>query len=142
MGRRLGGSAVGVYGSRRYIKGRDPDDLASLDWIRWAKTWRHVGTEQWIQRHVPAANIRAEVNNNLAATELIAAGLGVGFQPRWSADPDRRLHRIGSAFDFKINLWLLTHEDLRRTARVSAFMKFMGDAVLEQRARLEHDDSR
>ena len=34
-------------------------------------------------------------------------------------------------------LWVLTHEDLRRTARVSAFTEFMAQALGTQRALLE-----
>ncbi len=34
-------------------------------------------------------------------------------------------------------LWVLTHEDLRRTARVSAFTEFMAAALARQRDLLE-----
>jgi DNA-binding transcriptional LysR family regulator len=31
--------------------------------------------------------------------------------------------------DFRLDLWLLTHEDLRNTARIRAFMDFMANAL-------------
>lgn len=136
VGRRLGRPQVGVYGSRRYLRGRDPTDLASLHWVRWGRAWRDVRAEKWIERNVPPQNVVAEVNNNFVAAELLAAGLGVGFQPCFCADADRRLKRLDAEFDFSIDLWLLTHEDLRRTARVAAFIKFVADGVASQRDKL------
>jgi hypothetical protein len=34
-------------------------------------------------------------------------------------------------------LWVLTHEDLRQTARVHAFTEFAADAFIKRRALLE-----
>jgi len=39
-----------------------------------------------------------------------------------------------------IELWLLTHRDLRHTARIRAFLDFMALALAGERARLEGRD--
>ena len=83
------------------------------------------------------AFIAGVVDTTLAHVELTAAGLGVGFQTCYSADMDPRLQRVGPLFDFGLSLWLLTHPDVRRTARIATFMKFVGDALQRHRPRLE-----
>ena len=37
----------------------------------------------------------------------------------------------------KMLIWLLTHEDLRRTRRISTFMKVVGEALLVKRSTIE-----
>ena len=79
--------------------------------------------------------VRARVNSSHAQAELVAAGVGVAWQPCYSADRDPRMVRIGEPTDFGLTLWLLTHEDLRRTGRVMALMRFLGDALTAERDR-------
>jgi len=45
--------------------------------------------------------------------------------------------RASAPMDFGLVLWLLTHEDLKRTARVRALMRFLGDALSAERGRFE-----
>jgi len=148
VGRRLADTTGAVYASRRYVRAhaqlqhRCADaqplttaELAALDWLRWGEPWQRLPTERWIQDHVPAANVRAVVNSNLAMLELLYGALGVSFQLCTIADEDQALVRIGQPLDFGMSIWLLTHEDIRRTARISAFMKFVGDAMAAHRPR-------
>ncbi len=138
VGRRIAGAAAGAYGSTAYVtECTNPDDLASHDWIRWGEAWRRIPPERWVDENVPKANVRAIVNTNLALVELLAAGLGLGFQLHYTAEKDPRLKRMGPLFDFGLSLWLLTHEDIRRTARIATFMKFVGDELTAHRCEME-----
>lgn len=138
VGRRIAGAAAAAYGSVAYVsKCAKVDDLASHDWIRWGDAWRRIPPERWIDENVPKANVRAVVNANLAMVELAVAGLGLAFQLYYTAENDARLVRVGPPFDFGLSLWLLTHEDIRRTARIATFMKFMGDELAAHRCELE-----
>ena len=38
---------------------------------------------------------------------------------------------------FTLDLWLLTHEDLRRSARIRAFLDFMAEALAQETPLLE-----
>jgi DNA-binding transcriptional LysR family regulator len=138
VGRRIASLAAGVYGSEEYLRGcDDAADLSTLDWIRWGNAWRTIPPERWIDKHVPTGNVRAVVNTNLAIEELAAAGLGVGFLACYTAEKDPRLKRVGPTFDFGLAVWLLTHEDIRRTARIATFMKFVGDELASERRHIE-----
>ena len=124
VGRRISNVSLAIYGAPAYLNRVDQTDLSQLHWIRWNEAWRDTPIERWIQRHGSTNQGRAWINSGLAQTELIAAGLGVGFQLCRTAKFDARLVRIGDPIPLDLSLWLLTHEDLRRTARISAFNVF------------------
>ena len=106
-----------------------PVDLSQLDWIRWDEPWRGLPTERWISANIPNERVRARVNTSLASGELVALGVGVGFKLCYVGDSDPRLRRIGPPIDFGFGFWALTHRDLKRTARVRALLRFLGDAL-------------
>jgi DNA-binding transcriptional LysR family regulator len=66
------------------------------------------------------------------------AGLGLAALPCYLGDSAPGLVRIAvPSVPDSTALWVLTHEDLRRTARVSAFTEFMAAALARQRDLLE-----
>ena len=134
--RRIGVLALAIYGSESYLQGRSrPIDPSAMDWVRWDETWRKIPPEAWIDANVAPEQIRARINTSFAMGELLAAGIGVGFHPCHLADPDPRFRRATPPFDFGLVLWLLTHEDLRNTARIRALMTHLGDELTAERAR-------
>ena len=74
----------------------------------------------------------------LARMTAIRDGIGIGYAAAFLADRDPALERLGEPFpSFAGQLWLLVHVDLRRNARVRAFVDFVYDALLAQRSRFE-----
>ena len=58
------------------------------------------------------------------------AGVGVAVLPCFVAEPDVGLRRLTPVIpDLRTNLWILTHRDTRRSARVRAFMDFMASRI-------------
>ncbi len=138
VGRRIGRAAVAVYASPEYMATvADPSDLSSMEWVRWEEPFRRIPPEVWFDTHTPSARVRAQINTSLAQLELIASGAGVAFQLCFLGDADPRLVRIAQPADFGLSIWLLTHEDLRATARIRAFMELVGDGLQALRARIE-----
>ena len=68
----------------------------------------------------------------LTAREAIAAGLGVGLLPVFYGRGYQSLvlleHSIKGADN---DLWILTHRDLKNTARIRAFMDFAYEEIQE-----------
>jgi DNA-binding transcriptional LysR family regulator len=138
VGRRIARVGVAVYAAPAYLQGREEiSDLALQDWIRWEEPFRGIPPERWFDKHLPSASVCAVVNTSIAQQELLAAGIGVSFQLCYLGDPDPRMVRIAQPAEFGLSLWILTHEDLRKTARIRAFMDFVGDALAERRALIE-----
>ncbi len=71
--------------------------------------------------------------------EAAAAGLGLASLPCYLSDSDLRLARARPEpiAEMETALWVLTHEDLRRTARVRAVLEFLSDALRRERDFLE-----
>ncbi len=62
--------------------------------------------------------------------ELCKAGVGVSFLLCLIGDPEPRLRRLSPELPmFHYGMWVLTHADLRRTARVRALMQYLADAI-------------
>jgi DNA-binding transcriptional LysR family regulator len=141
VGRRIASAPAAIYGAPPYLA-RQPSPInpSTLEWISWEEAWRTIPPERWIAANVPPAQVRARVNTNHAIADLVAAGLGVAFMLCYTGDADARVCRVGEPFDFGLSLWLLTHEDVRRTARIAAFMRFVGDALASERATIEGAD--
>jgi len=72
--------------------------------------------------------LRVDMFNSMVM--MLRTGLAVGVLPTFVAASEPDLMPISGAIDdLATPLWILTHPDLRRTARVQAFMKLVGDAV-------------
>jgi len=58
----------------------------------------------------------------------------VGHVASWGADRSEDFERIAPPDpSLDLGIWLLTHRDLRTTARVRAFMDFLADEIRNRR---------
>lgn len=63
-----------------------------------------------------------------AVLNATALGLGITIMPCYAGDQDERLIRVSDPIrNLDMHLWVLTHPDLRNTARVRALMSFLYD---------------
>ena len=77
---------------------------------------------------------------NVAAAR---AGIGLATLPCGIADLEPGLVRVAELPEsFTLDLWLLTHEDLRRSARIRAFLDFMAEALAREAPLLEGAEPR
>jgi DNA-binding transcriptional LysR family regulator len=87
---------------------------------------------------VAPENLVYKVNTVLGLAEAVEAGTGIGPLPCFIADASPNLVRLSDTnADFAAGLWLLTHPDLRQSARVRAFMDFMAAEITKQKKRIE-----
>lgn len=136
VGRRICRLAMAPYASLEYLAANpDISDLRRHDWVRLDDSWQHVSMEKWITRNIPTTQVRVRVNSGPPLQEMIANGCGVGWTACYVAEADARMARVGDPVpDFASAIWVLTHEDLRRTARISRFMEWMSEAIAKDRA--------
>jgi DNA-binding transcriptional LysR family regulator len=136
VGRRVGRLVFALYGSAGYRARRPEPDLALHDWIGFDS--EHEALVRRMVRFLP--EIRPALRTNSVAAALAAAreGLGVAPLPCGIADLEPDLVRISPLpDDFTLDLWLLTHEDLRRTARIRVFLDFLAEALAKEAPLLE-----
>jgi DNA-binding transcriptional LysR family regulator len=136
VGRRICNVASGVYGSTRYLKGRNTRDLAKLDWIRF-EVGSQMYYETWIATHVPDARTALRVSTAWALEAAVDRGLGVTALPCPTGDARPGWKRIHLFDEPPTPLWILTHRDLRSTARIRVLRDLLAEALIARRALFE-----
>ena len=135
VGRKVGTVVFALYGSVAYLDERG--DLAALDqyrWLGWDESLAELQAARWMRENVPNAHIVARFDSMLIAYHAAREGFGVCFLPCAFADRDETLRRVDPELLVPCgNMWLLTHPDLRHTARVRRFIEFMGEAMARSR---------
>ena len=65
----------------------------------------------------------------IAMVSAVRAGMGVGRLPCFLGDPDPDLVRVPGLEPTRyLDIWVLTHPDLKNVARIRAFLRFAADA--------------
>lgn len=139
VGRRIAGIAHAIYGSRDDVAGNDGRDLSNREWVGLDDTLATTVIGRWMHAHVLNARTVLRVDSLPALRDAARAGLGIALLPCYLGDDDDRLRRIlpATAPEAHSVLWLLTHGDLKRTARIRAVMDFLAIALGSERALLE-----
>jgi DNA-binding transcriptional LysR family regulator len=139
VGRRLGHVASSVYGSLDLLERHDhATDLGAYPWIGFAASMAESLQARWIADHVPGARIAMRLEALLVASNAVHAGVGLAILPCVLGDDDPGLRRVQP--DLLVpggEIWVLTHRDLRATARVRAFVEFVRDSILGRRELIE-----
>lgn len=127
FGRKVGRLVYGIYAAKALKTKRI--DLASLPWVAPDDTVSHTPSAVWMAKLVPGATVAGRGNSLPSILEMVRAGIGVGLLPCLLADQQADLIQIGQPAPMALDLWLLTHNDLRNVARVRATMAALGDAI-------------
>ncbi len=139
IGRRLATIATAVYGSEDYLAlNAEVEDLSAHDWIGPSEGLAELPSYSWLPRAFPGARIVFRLNTLMGMLDATKEAMGLAPLPCFIADPEPTLRRVREpVHDLEVGLWLLTHQDLRQTARVRAFLDFMGREIRTQRDILE-----
>jgi DNA-binding transcriptional LysR family regulator len=137
VGRRVADIAHAIYGSRAYLSRHEEKDLSTHDWIALDDALASTVIGRWIHENLRAAHITCRVDALPALRDAALAGLGLALLPCYLGDPAPGLRRLAQKTEPRSALWLLTHDDLRRTARIRATLDFLAKAFASERALFE-----
>jgi len=126
LGRKVCDFRFAIYSSPHYLKENRKLPLQE-------QKWSFIqGSDEWlvplIFKKKAQSEQRTVFTSSLAIAVLNAAAEGMGFtlMPCYLADVDDRLVRVSNCLEpLTLELWLLTHPDLRHTARVKALMAYL-----------------
>ena len=105
--------------------------------IGWDEPSRIIAAE-WIAANVPPERIAFRSNSLVNRLMAVGAGLGIALLPCYLGDRDERVRRVSGVLpDLSSELWIVTHQDLKNTARIRAFLSVIGDAVVAARRKFE-----
>lgn len=135
VGRRIGEVRFRVYakrGAKQLPQQREA--LATLaakwPWVGFERDRSARFFERWMREHVPDERIRIRVDMFHAMVAMLHTGLGIGLLPRIVEPFEPELVAVSDDIDeISTPLWLLTHPDLRGSARVRAFTQHLADDI-------------
>ncbi|WXA86739.1 LysR family transcriptional regulator [Pendulispora rubella] len=133
VGRRIAEIAFALYAAPSYLAEHRTRDLTRHLWIAPDDSLAQTAVAEWMASELPHAPVALRADSFVAMRTAAAAGLGVVALPCYLGDLEPRLERMrGPVANLTSELWLLTHEDLRGTARIRAFTEFMGTALTRE----------
>ncbi|GGC00828.1 LysR family transcriptional regulator [Marivita lacus] len=125
----------GLYASQSYIDRAghpDPDRLDAHHFIGSVGAPRPVPYAEWMNANVPPETLALRTTDQQVLHSAVCEGLGLGFLAEHDAcvRPDL-VEVIPPGEAWSTALWVVTHVDLHRTAKVQAFLDHLKSARLE-----------
>lgn len=144
VGRRIATIAWGIY-CRADLAPPLPlaaGDLRRHDWVGFSDNLAAIKPAKWLRERVGEEKLVYRINTVLGLAEAAAAGIGLAVLPCFIAAVTPGLVRLtGPQQEMDSGLWLLTHPDIRATARVRTFMEHAGRELARLRPRIEGQDA-
>ncbi len=138
IGRRLCALRWAIYCSQPMMAKFDGRIIEDAPWVGFGDNFGAGAARRWIEKAIPAKRIVCRINAVVGMAEAIESGVGAGLLPRYIGDQRAGLLRLDDAMpDLDVGLWILTHPDLRHSARVRAFMDFTANEIVKIRRLLE-----
>ncbi|MEL6608571.1 MAG: LysR family transcriptional regulator [Pseudomonadota bacterium] len=127
--------AIALYASQTYIDRygmpADESDLPNHQFVGHDAETR-APFNIWLRATVPLENIVYRTVDNRSMEDAVLAGAGIGFLPVAIATRSSNLVQVLPHRDeWSAPLWLVTHVDLHRTAKVQAFLRFLKDRAAD-----------
>jgi len=132
VGRRLVTATSCCYASDAYLALHDPSDATSqARWIGWDDSERFPG---WVRSspfpHLPA---HGKLNNVMLQADAARLGMGLAVLPTFLGDSTDGLRRIPGCEPYpNFDIWILSHPDLRDTARLRIFRKYLNEVFVRK----------
>jgi DNA-binding transcriptional LysR family regulator len=135
VGRRIAEVAFAIYASPAYLRGNPAKrELARHHWLAPDASLASTTIARWMQREIRDARVALRTDSIMALKNAAAAGLGVAALPCYLGDASAALRRVrGIVPGMATELWLLTHADLKGTARIRAVMDALSEALADER---------
>lgn len=138
-GRRLAMLATAPYAAPAYLaRHQGATALPAHDWLGFEESLNHLRSARWVEAKVPKERIVYRADSLLALQAAARAGMGVAALPCYLGDLDPGLRRVHPPLaEMEGSLWLLTHPDLRRVARIRSVLDFLARHLAKRRALIE-----
>ena len=139
VSRRVGTVAIGLYASRGYAEARGlprGDDYAGHDLVLFDESLAGMPGAAWLEARIAGARIAMRSNEILPLLAAARAGAGIACLPAIAAFGEPDLVPVAPGIIGRPDIFLITHRDLRRRARVRIAFDFIVRLCTEQAAAL------
>jgi DNA-binding transcriptional LysR family regulator len=134
--RKVATSAYGLFASRAHMAGRHPD---TMDLLGFDESLEDVPQQIWLRDHARGRPLVFRANDLVSLLSAVRAGLGAAVLPFFATGnhPDFVcLERQGVPGR---DIWLVVHEDVRRSPRVRAVIDVLIEITARERGLLAGD---
>ena len=114
----------GMYAHNSYVK--EMGNIQSSDDLSRHKYVLHtnipiISIQNWIDDNIPMENVSFKSSNHTTLEKAVIDGMGIGIFPTFLASESKDLKLVMPIVDaWSSDLWIVTHVDLHRTAKVKA----------------------
>lgn len=142
FGRKLAAIGWAVYGPAAE-SGRAPRNIRTFSFARhavigWDEPNARIAASDWVAKHVPAERIVYRSDSLVNQLMAVRCGVGIALLPCYLADSDTGVRRLTAPIpEIAGELWIVTHKDLKETARIRAFLSIVGDGIAAHRRLFE-----
>jgi DNA-binding transcriptional LysR family regulator len=125
---------IGLYASKSYAEKRGlpqtEDDLADHLFVGNDNPDGRAPFQKWLRSKVPYDRVVFRATDTYSMITAVRSGAGIGFMPvaQGAEDPDL-IEVMPPKEEWAAPLWLVTHVDLHRTAKVQALLAHLKEAV-------------
>ena len=138
VGRNITAIAWAEYAAAALVDNGKVAEKDRTRWIGYGDVLSSLSAMREIYEKIGPEHIIYRVNTVLGLAEAVAANIGLGLLPCFIGDKTPGIRRISTPIRaLDANLWLLTHPDLRDSARVRAFMTYAGTELSKQKKMIE-----
>ena len=114
----------GMYAHKNYVKEmgtiQSSDDLSRHKYVLHTNI-PIISIQKWIDNNIPMENVSFKSSNHAALEKAVIDGMGIGLFPTFLALENKDLELVMPLIDeWRSDLWIVTHVDLHRTAKVKA----------------------
>ena len=137
-GRKLCAAAWTFFAAPAYLEALDgpvADIGDRRELIGWEEGAAGIQAAEWLDRAAPDSAFVYRTNSLVNQSVAAKAGIGLALLPCYLGDSDPGLVRVRPEPlpDLEGEFWIVTHADLKRTARVRAFFDQVGDGLARER---------
>jgi DNA-binding transcriptional LysR family regulator len=127
IGQHIANVGFALYAAEGFSANNAIGDPTRFDrWLAPDVTLSGMCISKWLRTTIPDTSIILKADSLVTLRQAALGGLGIVLLPCYLGDSTSGLERIKyeGLSSLKTGLWVLTHSDLRHTARVSAFTSF------------------
>ena len=130
IARKLGAIPFYLYASQDYLNHVGSQDPSQWEWLIWQEPGNDLDVEETLKEKYPNVKIILRSNSNNEIYQAVCAGMGVSLLTPLRLPKEHKLVRLLPAqYQVRMNLWLLSHPDLRNRARVNVFKDFIIEQI-------------
>ena len=133
-GRKVGTLFYAAYGQGELVsQSIKPINISEINWLGPNKAMIYPILEKWMADRGLDKLCGFRINTVSGLYSAVRDGLGLAILPCYLAEPDEQLTRVSDIIpEMTIDLWVLTHRNMKNSARIKTLIRFLSKTVDSQ----------